>query len=289
MKRGLLLALLLCGCAQQAPRPADIHDPTALRYLNEHGARVDVQVASTGWIDASLMIDPKAAEKARETNHSLARNATSGGGAIGLLIASAINTQVGEASLQREAERDAKQAAQSMAVVLADHPYNGKLQQRYSEAAGNAGLRPSSGAVTASLHIAPQVVVSPDRGSFLLVSEVELQDIAGGLLYRTRIEVQSLSLRRCGEHCIDDGGLDPQKIDALLATCIDESMRILAADLNQDPATQRAKEETVRYLLDGRRMVERGRLLPSSGEYTRYRNLEGALKAVPVAFFKAAL
>ncbi|WP_369989716.1 hypothetical protein [Pseudomonas xanthosomatis] len=288
MKRGLLLALLLSGCAQQAPRPADIHDATALRYLNEHGARLEVQVPAQGWVDASLMIDAEAAAKARATNQSLARNATSGGGAIGLLLASAINTQVGEASLQREAERDARQAAQSMAVVLADHPYNGKLQQYYNEAAGNAGLRPGSGPVTAALHIAPQVVVSPDRGSFRLVSDVQLQDIAGSLLYRTRLEVQSLSLRRCGEHCIDDGGLDAQKVDALLATCIEESMRLLAADLNQGPSAQRSQEQTVRYLLDGRRMVERGRLLPSSGQYTRYRNLDGALKAVPVALFEAA-
>ncbi|WP_194789101.1 hypothetical protein [Pseudomonas sp. UFMG81] len=288
MKRALLLALLLGGCAQQAPRPADIHDPTALRYLNEHGARIEVQVASAGWVDANRVIDAQAAAKARETNYSLTQNATISGGPIGLLLASAINTQVGEAALQRDAERDAKQAAQSMAVVLAEHPYNGKLQQRYASAAGNAGLRPSSGPVTASLRIAPQVVVSPDRGSFVLVSQVELQDIAGSVLYRTRVEVQSLSVRRCGEHCIDDGGFDAQKVDALLQTCIDESMRILAQDLNQDPAAQRGKEQTMRYLLDGRRMVERGRLLPPSAQYTRYRNLDGALKAVPVALFTAA-
>ncbi|MGE7992643.1 hypothetical protein ACQKPE_16700 [Pseudomonas sp. NPDC089554] len=288
MKRGLLLALLLSGCAQQAPRPADIHDPTALRYLNDHGVRVELQTPSTGWVDASLMIDADAASKARETNQSLAHHATSGGGAIGLLLASAINTQVGAASLQREAARDAKLAAQPMAVLLADHPYNGKLQQRYVQAAGNSGLRPSNGPVTASLRITPQVVISPDRGSFVLVSQVELQDIAGSLLYRTRVEVQSLSLRRCGEHCVDDGGLDPEKVNALLDACIDESMRLLATDLNQGLSSERSKEQTLRYLLDGRRMVERGRLLPASGEYTRYRNLDGALKAVPVAFFAAA-
>ncbi|MDF9618584.1 hypothetical protein P5705_13110 [Pseudomonas entomophila] len=288
MKRGLLLTLLLAGCAQQAPRPADIHDPTALRYLNEHGARLEIQVPSAGWIDASLMIDAQAAAKARETNQSLAHSATTGGGAIGLLLASAINTQVGEAALQREAERDAKQAAQTMAVVLAEHPYNGKLQQRYGEAAGNAGLRPATGGVSASLRIAPKVVVSPDRGSFVLVSQVELQDIAGSVLYRTRLDVQSLSVRRCGEQCIDDGGMDAQKVDALLGICIDESMRMLAQDLNRDPSAQQGKAETVRYLLDGRRMVERGQLLPASGEYTRYRNLDGALKAVPVVLVKAA-
>ncbi|MDD0977090.1 hypothetical protein [Pseudomonas fontis] len=287
MKRGVLLALLLSGCAQQAPRPADIHDPTALRYLNEHGARVEVQVPATGWVDASLMIDPKQAEKARETNHSLAHSATSGGGALGLLLASAINTQIGSAALEREAEHDAKQAAQNMAVVLDDHPYNGRLQQRYNEASNNAGLRPSTGAISARLVINPQVMISPDRGSFVLVSQVELQDLGGSLLYRARIEVQSLSFRRCGEHCVDDGGLEPEKINAVLEGCIDESMRVLAADLNPVPGSP-AREQTVRYLLDGRRVVERGRLLPSSDQYTRYRNLEGALKAVPVAMLQAA-
>lgn len=287
MKRLLVLALLLSGCAQQAPRPTDIREPTALRYLSEHGAKVEVLVPDAGWIDASLMIDPKAAAEARETNHSIAKHATSGAGVVGLLLASAINTQVGSASVQRDAERDAQQAARNMAVVLDDHPYNGRLQQRYVEAANNAGLRPASGPVSARLQVLPQVMISPDRGSFVLVSQVELQDIAGSPLYRTRVEVQSLSFRRCGEQCIDDGGLEPEKINAVLEACIDESMRVLAADLSQ-PINVTTREQTMRYMLDGRRMVERGRLLPSSEQYTRYRNIDGALKAVPVAMLKAA-
>lgn len=283
MRRALLLVALLSGCAQQAPRPADIHDPTALRYLNQHGARVEVQVPPQGWVDASLMIDAKAAEQARGTNQRMTQNAIASGGILGAALASAINTQVGEASLQREAARDAKQAAQPLAVLLSDHPYNGKLQQRYQQAAATAGLRPSSGAITASLHITPKVVLSPDRGSFLLASAIDLQDIAGMSLYRTRIEVQSLSLRRCGEQCIDDGGLDPQKIEALLGVCIDEAMRTLAMDLQRGPDGQREREKTIRYRLDGRRVVERGRVLEGSEGYLRYRNLDGALKVVPVA------
>jgi hypothetical protein len=60
-------------------------------------------------------------------------------------------------------------------------------------------------------------------------------------------------------------------------------MRVLAADLML-PAPPEAAQETLRYVLDGQRVVERGYQLANNGNYWRYRNLYGAVKSVPVPF-----
>ncbi|MNP79468.1 hypothetical protein D3C76_1773170 [compost metagenome] len=60
-------------------------------------------------------------------------------------------------------------------------------------------------------------------------------------------------------------------------------MRVLATDLMQPPPPA-AAQETLRYVLDGQRVVERGYQLANNGTYWRYRNLYGAVKSVPVPF-----
>jgi len=158
-----------------------------------------------------------------------------------------------------------------------------RLQQRFQAASQVSGFKQGAGAVTARLLIEPKLMLTPDRGSFVLVNQVQLQDIAGSPLYRMRIEVASQPIRRCGKQCIDDGALDLAKVTAVLDECIDESMRVLSADLMQ-PTPPPAAQETLRYVLDGQRVVERGYQLAQNGNYWRYRNLYGAVKSVPVPF-----
>ncbi|RMQ50281.1 hypothetical protein ALQ04_04013 [Pseudomonas cichorii] len=117
----------------------------------------------------------------------------------------------------------------------------------------------------------------------MLVNQVQVQDISGLALYRMRLEVTGQPIRRCGGQCIDDGTLDLGQVTAVLDECIDESMRMLATDLMM-PTPPLAAQETLRYVLNGQRVVERGYQLANSDKYWRYRNLYGALKSVPVPF-----
>lgn len=126
-------------------------------------------------------------------------------------------------------------------------------------------------------------MLTPDRGSFVLVNQVQLLDIAGSLLYRARIEVTSQPIRQCGAQCIDSGVLALNPVTAALDACIDEAMRVLTADLN-GPAASPDTQETLRYVLDGQRVVERGYSMGHNGLYWRYRNLYGAVKSVPAPF-----
>ena len=190
---------------------------------------------------------------------------------------------MGSGSLQRDAEKMALKESRPMADLLAGVPLQERLQQRYQQASQVAGLKQGEGAVTARLVIEPKLMLTADRGSFLLINQVQVQDIAGSALYRMRIEVASQPIRRCGKQCIDDGSLDLAKVTAVLDECIDESMRVLATDLMQ-PAPPEAAQETLRYVLDGQRVVERGYQLANDGNYWRYRNLYGAVKSVPVPF-----
>jgi hypothetical protein len=234
------------------------------------------------FVGASTVIDAEAAQKAASSSHNLVAGANAAGLA-GLLVASLINTQMGSGSLQRDAENSALKDSRPMADLLAGVPLQERLQQRYQQASQVAGLKQGEGQVTARLVIEPKLMLTPDRGSFVLVNQVQVQDIAGSALYRMRIEVASQPVRRCGKQCIDDGTLDLARVTAVLDECIDESMRVLATDLML-PAPPEAAQETLRYVLDGQRVVERGYQLANNGTYWRYRNLYGAVKSVPVPF-----
>lgn len=286
MKRSIMgasaLALLvLAGCAQKPAPEAGFKSQSAASYVQAHGLKVDMQLPQA-FVGASTVIDAEAAQKAASSSHNLVAGANAAGLA-GLLVASLINTQMGSGSLQRDAENSALKDSRPMADLLAGVPLQERLQQRYQQASQVAGLKQGEGQVTARLVIEPKLMLTPDRGSFVLVNQVQVQDIAGSALYRMRIEVASQPVRRCGKQCIDDGTLDLARVTALLDECIDESMRVLATDLML-PAPPEAAQETLRYVLDGQRVVERGYQLANNGTYWRYRNLYGAVKSVPVPF-----
>ena len=277
-----LVLSMLAGCAQKPAPEAGFRSQGAASYVQAHGLKVDMQLPQS-FVGASTVIDAKTAQDAASSSHNLIANSGSTAGLAGLLVASLINTQMGSGSLQRDAETAASKDARPMADLLAGVPLQERLQRRYQQASQVAGLKQGEGAVTARLVIEPKLMLTPDRGSFILVNQVQVQDIAGSALYRMRIEVASQPIRRCGKQCIDDGGLDLAKVTAVLDECIDESMRVLAADLMQ-PAPPEAAQETLRYVLDGQRVVERGYQLANQGSYWRYRNLYGAVKSVPVPF-----
>ncbi|MDB5997782.1 MAG: hypothetical protein JWP42_4918 [Pseudomonas sp.] len=287
MKRPIIVAsalalLMLVGCAQKPAPEAGFRAPSAMPYVQAHGLKVDMQLPPT-FVGASTVIDSQTALKAASSSESLIRNSGNTAGLAGLLVASLINTQMGSGSLQRDAEKNALNESRPLADLLAGVPLQERLQQRYQRASQAAGLRQGEGQVTARLVIEPKLMLTPDRGSFVLINQVQVQDIAGSALYRMRIEVVSQPIRKCGNQCIDDGGLELAKVTAVLDECIDESMRVLATDLMQ-PAPPEAAQETLRYVLDGQRVVERGYQLANNGNYWRYRNLYGAVKSVPVPF-----
>jgi len=275
--------VLLAGCAQAPVSEPHLHDPSALPYVNAHGVSVEVQLPPEGFVSASMVIDAKTAQNAMQTSDTLTRSAVTAGGWVGLLAASAINTQAGIGALERDARVSAQNDARPMAALLGDQSLQDVLQRRYREASQVAGLKQAQGPVGARLLITPQLVLSGDRSRFVLVNRTQVQDIAGSVLYQRRIEVLGTSFRRCGEQCVDDGRLDQARVNDQLQVCIAEAMRVLTQDL-QVTDSSFSREETIRYVLDGQRMVERGQLLPASDGYHRYRNLDGALKSVPVAF-----
>ncbi|MHC8375755.1 hypothetical protein ACYZT3_06715 [Pseudomonas sp. MDT1-16] len=281
MGASALALLMLAGCAQKPAPEAGFKSQSAGSYVQAHGLKVDMQLPQA-FVGASTVIDAEAAQKAASSSHNLVAGSNAAGLA-GLLVASLINTQMGSGSLQRDAEKTALKDSRPMADLLAGVPLQERLQQRYQQASQMAGLKQGEGQVTARLVIEPKLVLTADRGSFLLINQVQVQDIAGSALYRMRIEVASQPIRRCGKQCIDDGSLDLAKVTAVLDECIDESMRVLATDLMQ-PAPPEAAQETLRYVLDGQRVVERGYQLANNGNYWRYRNLYGAVKSVPVPF-----
>lgn len=287
MKRPIIVAsalalLTLVGCAQKPAPEAGFRAQSAMPYVQAHGLKVDMQLPPT-FVGASTVIDSQTALKAASSSESLMRNSGNTAGLAGLLVASLINTQMGSGSLQRDAEKNALNESRPLADLLAGVPLQERLQQRYQKASQAAGLKQGEGQVTARLVIEPKLMLTPDRGSFVLINQVQVQDIAGSALYRMRIEVVSQPIRKCGSQCIDDGGLELAKVTAVLDECIDESMRVLATDLMQ-PAPPEAAQETLRYVLDGQRVVERGYQLANNGNYWRYRNLYGAVKSVPVPF-----
>ncbi|NNB44460.1 hypothetical protein [Pseudomonas chlororaphis] len=279
----LALSLASGGCAQKALPPTGFKDQGALPYVQKHGLKLEVLLNEQDFVGASTVIDIKDATRAASSSNTLLQSSGASAGLAGVLVASLINTQMGSGSLQREAEQAAHNESRPMASLLGGQPLQTRLQQRYQEASQAAGLKQGEGAITARLLVEPKLMLGPDRGSFVLINQVRLEDIAGSALYRTRIEVVSQPFRRCGAQCIDDGGLELDKVLALLDECVRESMRVLAADLNQ-PASRPAAQETLRYVLDGQRVVERGYQLAGNGSYSRYRNLQGAVKSVPVTF-----
>jgi hypothetical protein len=277
-----LTLLMLGGCAQKPGLEPGFKDQGALPYVQAHGLKVEVQLPPT-FVGASTVIDTKAAQVAATSSYNMVASSGNSAGLAGVLVASLVNTQMGSGTLQRDAEKAALNEARPMADLLSGIPLQERLQQRYQQASNVAGLKQGEGAVTARLVIEPKLMLGPDRGSFVLINQVQVQDIAGSALYRMRIEVVSQPIRRCGSQCIDDGGLDLAKVTAVLNECIDESMRVLATDLMQ-PTPPPAAQETLRYVLDGQRVVERGYQLAANGSYWRYRNLYGAVKSVPVPF-----
>lgn len=279
---GALLLLMLVGCAQKPAPQTGFKSQEAVFYIQAHGVKVDMQLPQT-FVGASTVIDAESAQKAASSSHNLIASSGNSAGLAGLLVASLINTQMGSGSLQRDAENAAAKESRPMADLLAGVPLQERLQQRFQQASLTAGLKQGIGDVSARLVIEPKMMLTPDRGSFVLINQVQVQDIAGSALYRMRIEVTSQPIRRCGKRCIDDGGLDLAQVTAVLDECIDESMRVLATDLMLAPPPQ-AAQETLRYVLDGQRVVERGYQLPNNGNYWRYRNLYGAVKSVPVPF-----
>ncbi|OUM05684.1 hypothetical protein BW686_20225 [Pseudomonas syringae] len=287
MKRVLITVaaqalLMLAGCAQKPGPPAGFKTQDAVSYVQAHGVKVDMQLPQA-FVGASTVVDAEAAQKAASSSHNLVASSGNAAGLAGLLVASLINTQMGSGSLQRDAEQAAAKESLPLANLLAGVQLQERLQQRFQQASSTAGLKQGVGNVSARLVIEPKLMLTPDRGSFVLINQVQVQDIAGSALYRMRIEVNSQPIRRCGKQCIDDGALDLAQVTAALDECIEESMRVLAADLML-PAPPEAAQETLRYVLDGRRVVERGYQLASNGHYWRYRNLYGAVKSVPVPF-----
>jgi hypothetical protein len=282
VKRALALlglGLFLTGCAQSAAPSRSFNDPTALRYINEHGVLLDVQVPGKDFVSASMVIDAKTAMAAQQSSQNAA-NAAHGAGLVGLLVLGAVQSQVGSGALESDARNEAEKDARPMANLLAGQPLDNHLQQRFQRASAEAGIRQAQNRIAARLVIQPKIVLAPDRGSFSLFNEVEVQDIAGSALYHARIEVMSKPFRRCGELCIDSGELDLEKVTAVLDACIDESMTVLAQDLQNQGST--APQQTIRYVINGQRHVERGQLLSGNDTYVRYRSLDGAVKSAPV-------
>ncbi|MBC3361472.1 hypothetical protein [Pseudomonas sp. SWRI154] len=282
MAVGLLALLMVGGCAQKSAPLAGFKSPDAVSYVQAHGVKVDLQLPQA-FVGASTVVDAEAAQKAASSSHTLVASSGNSAGLAGLLVASLINTQMGSGSLQRDAENTAAKESRPLADLLAGVPLQERLQQRFQQASLAAGLKQGTGDINARLVIEPKLMLTPDRGSFVLINQVQVQDIAGSALYRMRIEVSSQPIRRCGKRCIDDGELDLAQVTTVLNECIDESMRVLATDLML-PAPPEAAQETLRYVLDGQRVVERGYQLVNNGSYWRYRNLYGAVKSVPVPF-----
>lgn len=280
----IVSGLLLGACAQQQLPEPSFNNPSAVTYINAFGVRVDVQLPTEGFVTASMVIDPKTAQNAMQTSDNVTRSAATAGGVVGLLVASAINTRTGIGVLERDARLSAQNDARPMAALLGDQNLGDVLLRRYRQASQAAGLPAAQGQISGRLLIEPQLRLGADRGSFVLVNRVQVQDIASSVLYRRRIEVVGQSFRSCGAQCIDDGRLELAKVNGQLEQCIDEAMRVLAEDLHAADSGSDNEEQTIRYVLDGHRVVERGRLLPSSGIYNRYRDLDGALKSVPVPF-----
>ncbi|ROM74228.1 hypothetical protein BK654_22505 [Pseudomonas brassicacearum] len=279
---GALAVLMLVGCAQKPAPQAGFKSQDAVSYVQAHGIKVDMQLPQA-FVGASTVVDAEAAQKAASSSHNLVASSGNTAGLAGLLVASLINTQMGSGSLQRDAQTTAAKESRPLADLLAGVPLQERLQRRFQQASLEAGLKQATGDISARLVIEPKMMLTPDRGSFVLINQVQVQDIAGSALYRMRIEVTSQPIRRCGKRCIDDGALDLAQVTAVLDECIDESMRVLATDLML-PAPPQAAQETLRYVLDGQRVVERGYQLANNGNYWRYRNLYGAVKSVPVPF-----
>lgn len=276
---GVALGLMLGGCAQSPAPSRSFNDPAAMRYINDHGLRVDVQIPAKDFVTASMVIDAKTAMAAQQTSQNAA-NAAHGAGLAGLLVLGALHSQMGSGALERDARHEAENDAKPMASLLAGNPLDSQLQERYRQASADAGLKQAQNPIAGRLVIRPNIVLAPDRGSFSLLNEVELQDIAGSALYHARIEVFSQSFRRCGASCIDDGQLDLANVTTVLNASIDESMKVLAQDLQAQGNAGR--EQTIRYVINGHRHVERGQLLSSSDTYVRYRSLDGAVRSAPV-------
>lgn len=277
-----LVLLMLAGCAQKPAPQTGFKSQEAVSYVQAHGVKVDMQLPQA-FVGASTVVDSEAAQKAATASHNLIASSGNAAGLAGLLVASLINTQMGSGSLQRDAETAAAKESRPLAELLGGVPLQERLEQRFQQASLAAGLKQGTGNVSARLVIEPKLMLTPDRGSFVLINQVQVQNIAGSALYRMRIEVTSQPIRRCGKGCIDDGSLDLKQVTAALDECIDESMRVLTADLML-PAPPEAAQETLRYVLDGQRVVERGYQLASNGNYWRYRNLYGSVKSVPVPF-----
>ncbi|MGY2397592.1 hypothetical protein [Pseudomonas sp. SDO5271_S396] len=293
MKRAggvLLIAthLLLGGCAQQQVAEPSFNTPSAQSYLNAHGAKVEVRLPKEGLVSASMVIDSKNAQNAAQVSDNVTRSAVQAGGVVGLLIASAINTRTGVGALERDARTSAENDARPMVALLGEQNLDEVFTRRYRDSSVAAGIPAAQGQVSGLLLIEPRLMLSADRGSFMLINRVQVQDIAGSVLYQRRVEVVGQPFRSCGAQCIDDGRLEAAKVNEQLERCIEESMRVVAQDLRAADSDAQGTEQTVRYVLDGRRVVERGRLLPSAGVYHRYRNLDGAIKSVPIPFENVA-
>jgi hypothetical protein len=217
---GALALLMLVGCAQKPAPEAGFKDQSALPYVQAHGLKVDVQLPQA-FVGASTVIESEQALKAASSSHNLIASSGNTAGLAGILLASLINTQMGSGTLQRDAEEAALKESRPMADLLAGVPLQERLQQRFQQASKTAGLKQGEGQVTARLLIEPKLMLTPDRGSFILVNQVQVQDIAGSALYRMRIEVASQPVRRCGKQCIDDGRLELATVTAVLDECID--------------------------------------------------------------------
>lgn len=275
------LTALITGCAQAPSGPAHFTDPHAQAYVNQHGARVEVALPKGPLVSAALVIDSAAASAAQQTTDQTTANLR-GNGLIGLAVTAAVSAQAGAGALQRKAQAAADNDAKPLASLLGGLPMDTQLARRYQAAAHAAGLPEGKGAVVARLAITPRIILSADRAHIVLSSDVRLEDIAGGALYSARVEVGSPSLRRCGADCMDDGTLEQARVDAALDACVSETLRLVALDINGAVAPA-GPERTLRYVLDGQRVVERGRLLAGSEGYLRYLALDGAVKAMPVA------
>lgn len=284
---GLGLAAALAGCAQAPAGPAHFTDAHAQAYVSQHGARVEVQLPKGPLVSAALVIDSATATAAQQTTDQMTAN-MSGNGLLGLAVTTAVSAHSGAGALQRKAQAAADTDAKPLASLLSGLPMDTQLARRYQAAALAAGVAPGEGAVVARLAITPRIILSADRAHFVLSSDVRLEDIAGGALYSARVQVGSPSLRRCGADCIDDGQLEQSRVDAALDACVNETLRLVGLEISGASAPV-GPERTLRYVLDGQRVVERGRLLAGSEGYLRYLALDGAVKAMPVALEAQAM
>ncbi|MBD1554563.1 hypothetical protein [Pseudomonas typographi] len=196
-----------------------------------------------------------------------------------LAVTAAASAQSG--ALQRKAHAVADLDAKPLASLLGGLPMDTQLASRYRQAALHAGLPEGSGAMVARWAIRPHIILSADRMHFVLSSQVRLEGIAGGAMYSAQIEVGSPSLRLCGNDCVDSGELAQAQVNAASDACVSETMTPVALDL-QGGAKGTEPERTLRYVLNGQRVAERGRVLPAGVGYVRYLAVNGALKAMPV-------